>query len=80
MDITVTIPNAKAANIIAALDARDPAYEPPTGTATQIRDALAAHFSAKWKDEVRVLLKDHRRNQAIQAVVAADEALSDPLA
>lgn len=83
MDITVTIPNGKADNIVTALNAVPAsAWTPPAqgATATQIRDAIAAYYAAKWKDEVRDLLKRHRRQQSIQATVAADQALPDPLA
>lgn len=81
MDITVTIPNGKVDNIVSALSASPPpGFTQPTGTATEIRNALAAFYADKWKSEVRDILKQHRRQQAIQAAVAADQALPDPLA
>lgn len=82
MDINVTIPNGKADNVVTALNASPvTGWTPPAqgATATQVRDAIAAYYSAKWKDEVRDLLKQHRRQQSIQATVAADQALPDPL-
>lgn len=83
MDITVTLPNAKAGNIVAALAASPhPGWTPPAqgATAQQVKDALAAYYGDKWKDEVRDLLRQARRQAAIQAAVAADQALPDPLA
>lgn len=83
MDITVTIPNGKVDNIVAALSAQPPPgwTPPPQGaTATQVRDHLAAYYSAHWKDNVRALLRNHRRSQTIAAAVEADKALPDPLA
>lgn len=83
MDITVTIPNGKVDNIVAALSASpNPGWTPPAqgATAAQIRDAVAAYYGPQWKDEVRALLKQHRRQTAIQAAVTADQALPDPLA
>lgn len=49
MDITVTIPNTKTDNVIAALDATVPTFTPPTGTVTEIRNAVAAFYADKWK-------------------------------
>lgn len=83
MDITVTIPNGKVDNITAALSASpNPNWEPPPegATAQQVKDALAAYYGTKWKGEVRDLLRQARRQAAIQATVAADQALPDPLA
>ena len=82
MDITVTIPNGKVDNIVAALN-DGPAADlviPEGATAAAIRDIVAAHYSEKWKDEVRSTLRQHRRQRAVQAAVEADTALPDPLA
>ena len=83
MDITVSVPNGKVDNIVAALGASpNPDWTPPAegATAQQAKEALAAYYGDKWKDEVRALLRQHRRQQSIQAAVAADQALPDPLA
>lgn len=81
MDITVTIPNAKVDNIVAALaDSPDPITIPAGTDAAGTRSALAAYYSTRWKDEIRQTLRQHRRQEAIQAAVAADQALPDPLA
>lgn len=83
MDITVTIPNAKVALVVAALnDSPNPGWKPPAegATATQIGNAVKAHYQNKWTDELRATVKQHRRQEAIQAAVAADAALPDPLA
>lgn len=80
MDITVTVPNAKADNIVAALAASDPSFTAPTGTSTEIRAALATYYADRWKNEIRATLRQKRRTDAIQAAVAADQALPDPLA
>lgn len=83
MDITVTIPNGKADNIVTALNAvPSTGWTPPAqgSTAAQVRDHLAVYYADRWKAEIREALKQHRRGQAIQAAVAADQALPDPLA
>ena len=83
MDVTVSLPNGKVDLIVAALAASpNPGWTPPAqgATAQQVKDALAAYYGTKWKDEVRDLLRQHRRQSAIQAAVEADQALPDPLA
>lgn len=83
MDITVTIPNGKVDNIVTAIEARPDVGDldiPEDADAAAIRAAVAAFYAAKWKDEVRTLLRQHRRQVAINAIVDADQALPDPLA
>lgn len=83
MDITISIPNAKVPLVVAALnDSPNPSWEPPAedATATQIGNAVKAFYVDKWTDDLRATVVQHRRTQAIQAAVAADQALPDPLA
>lgn len=82
MDITVTVPNGKVDNIVTALQARpDVKLDIPSGAdAAAIRAAVTAFYSDRWKNEIRTTLRQHRRQVAVDATVAADNALPDPLA
>lgn len=83
MNITVTIPNAKVAAVVEALNgAPTPGWEAPAedATAQEVGTAVTDFYRDKWLDEVRATVIQHRRQAAIQAAVEADDAAGDPLA